>query len=65
MQDPHRGVGDSWRRSYGWSRKEELGEGKGVSLNTLSLRKTKIRQDYSTSLELKKGEDRVFLCASQ
>ena len=35
--------------------KEELGEGEWVSLNTLSLRKTKIWQDYSTSLELKRG----------
>ena len=42
--------------------KEEIGEGKWVSLNTLSLRKTKIWQDYSTSLELKRGEEReVFL----
>ena len=38
--------------------KEELGEGEGVSLNTLSLRKTKIWQDYSTSLELKRREER-------
>jgi len=37
--------------------KEELGEGEWVSLNTLSLRKTKIWQDYSTSLELKRGEE--------
>ena len=37
--------------------KEELGEGKWVSLNTLSLRKTKIWQDYSTSLELKRREE--------
>ena len=29
--------------------KEELGEGEWVSLNTLSLNKTKIWQDYSTS----------------
>ena len=43
--------------------KEELGEEEWVSLNTLSLRKTKIWQDYSTSLELKKGEElRFFLC---
>ena len=42
--------------------KEELGEEKWVSLNTLSLRKTKIWQDYSTSLELKREEDRGFLC---
>ena len=40
--------------------KEELGEGKWVSLNTMSFRKTKIWQDYSTSLELKKGEERGF-----
>ena len=44
----------------GW--KEELGGEKWVSLNTLSLRKTKIWQDYSTSLELKKGEESEFLC---
>ena len=35
--------------------KEELGEEEWVSLNTLSLKKTKIWQDYSTSLELKRG----------
>ena len=29
--------------------KEELGEEEWVSLNTLSLKKTKIWQDYSTS----------------
>ena len=38
--------------------KEELGEEEWVSLNTLSLRKTKIWQDYSTSLELKREEGR-------
>ena len=42
--------------------KEELGDEEWVSLNTLSLRKTKIWQDYSTSLELKRGEERGFLC---
>lgn len=43
--------------------KEELGEGEWVSLNTLSLKKTKIWQDYSTSLEFKRREEReVFLC---
>ena len=41
--------------------KEELGEGEWVSLNTLSLRKTKIWQDYSTSLELKR-RDGDFFC---
>ena len=40
--------------------KVELGEEEWVSLNTLSLRKTKIWQDYSTSLELKRGEERGF-----
>ena len=46
----------------GWG-KEELGEKEWVSLNTLSLRKTKIWQDYSTSLELKRGEEKgVFVC---
>ena len=46
----------------GW--KEELGEGEWVSFNILSLRKTKIWKDYSTSLEIKRGEERgVFLCA--
>ena len=43
--------------------KEELGEGKWVSLNTLSLREIKIWQDYPTSLELKKVEEKGFLCA--
>ena len=42
--------------------KEELGEGEWISLNTLSLRKTKIWQDYSTSLELKRKEERGFFC---
>ena len=46
--------------------KEELGEREWISLNILSLRKTKIYQDYSTSVELKKREEkrreRVFLC---
>ena len=42
--------------------KEELGEEKWVLLNTLSLKKTKIWQDYLTSLELKRGEEMGFLC---
>ena len=44
--------------------KEELGEGEGewVSLNTLSLRKTKIWQDYSTLLEVKRKEENEFFC---
>ena len=42
--------------------KEELGEGEWASLNTLSLKKTKIWQDYSTSLELERGEEKgVFV----
>ena len=40
--------------------KEELGEEEWVSLNILSLRKTKIWQDYLTSLELMRGEEREF-----
>ena len=36
--------------------KEELGEEEWVSLNTLSLKKIKIRQDYLTLLKLKRGE---------
>ena len=40
--------------------KEELGEEEWVSLNTLSLRKTKIWQDYSTLLELKRREENEF-----
>ena len=40
--------------------KEELGEGEWVSFNTLSLKKIKIWQDYSTSLELKKRKERGF-----
>ena len=43
----------------GWG-KEELGEEEWISLNTLSLKKTKIWQDYLTSLELKKEEERGF-----
>ena len=43
--------------------KEELRKEEWVSLNILSLRKTKIWQDYSTSLELKRGEEMEFLFA--
>ena len=42
--------------------KEEIGEGEWFSSNTLSLKKIKIWQDYSTSLEFKRGEEREFLC---
>ena len=42
--------------------KEELGEGEWVSLNILSLRKTKIWQDYSTLLELKRREEMGVFC---
>ena len=42
--------------------KKELGEEEWVSFNTLSLRKTKIWQDYSISLELNRGEEGGFLC---
>ena len=46
--------------------KEDLGEEEWVSLNTLSLKKTKIWQDYSTSLELKRGEVRgVFVSSNE
>ena len=47
-------------RDHKGGEKEELREEEWVSLNTLSLRKTKIWQDYSTSLELKRGEERGF-----
>ena len=42
--------------------KEELGEREWVSLNTLGFRKTKIWQNYLTSLELKRREERGFFC---
>ena len=42
--------------------KEELGEEEWVSLNNLSLTKTKIWQDYLTSLELKREVERGFFC---
>ena len=45
--------------------KEELGEEEWVLLNTLSLKKTKIWQDYSTLLELKRGEEREFFVSSR
>ena len=41
--------------------KGELGGQEWVSLNNLSLKKTKIWQDYSTSLELKRREKRGVL----
>ena len=41
--------------------KEEVGEGEWASLNTLSFRKTKIWQDYSISLKLKRGEEIVVV----
>ena len=40
--------------------KEELREEERVSLNTLSLKKTKTWQDYLTSLKLKRWEERGF-----
>ena len=40
--------------------KEELWEEEWVSLNTLSLKKTKIWKNYSTSLELKRREKIEF-----
>ena len=40
--------------------KEELEEEEWISLNTLSLRKTKIWQEYLTLLELKRGEESGF-----
>ena len=40
--------------------KEELGDREWVSLNTLSLKKTKIWQNYLTSLELKRREEMSF-----
>ena len=43
--------------------KEELEEGEWVSLNNLSLKKTKTWQDYSTLQELKRGEEKGFMCA--
>ena len=42
---------------------EEIEEEEWVSFNILNFRKTKIWQDYSTSIELKRGEEmRVFMC---
>ena len=42
--------------------KKELGEEEWVSFNTLSLKKTKIWEDHSTSQELKRGEERGVFC---
>ena len=45
--------------------KEELRVGEWILFNTLSLKKTKIWQDYSTSLELKRREERgIFFIVS-
>ena len=57
MQDPY-GGGETLDGGPKGGGKEELGEGEWVSPNTLSLRKTKIWKDYSTSLELKRREER-------
>ena len=51
--------GETLGRGPEGGEKEKLGEEVWVSLNTLSLRKTKIWQDYSTSLELRSEERRV------
>ena len=56
----HTVKGETLGRGSKGGGKEELGEEEWVSLNTLSLRKTKIWQDYSTSLELKRGEEMGF-----
>ena len=40
--------------------KKELGEREWISLNILSLRKIKIWQDYSISLEIKRREEMGF-----
>ena len=62
MQDPYGGGGDSWGGPKGGG-KEELGEEEWVTFNSLNLKKTKIWQDYSTSLKFKREEERGFLCA--
>ena len=51
-------------RDFKGEGKEELGEEKWVSLNTLSFKKTKIWQDYSILLELKRREKREFFWSS-
>ena len=50
--------GETLGRGPNGGGKEELGGEEWVSLNTLNLRKTKIWQDYSTSLELKRREEK-------
>ena len=40
--------------------KEKLGEEEWILFNILSLKKTKIWQDYLTSLELKRREEMSF-----
>ena len=62
MQDPYMMEEKTFGRGSKGGGKEELGEEEWVSLNTLSLRKTKIWQDYSTSLELKREKEMGFLC---
>ena len=54
--------GETLGRGPNGGGKEELGGEEWVSLNTLSLRKNKIWQDYSTSLKLKRREERGVLC---
>ena len=59
----HVGEEETLGRDLKGGEKEELGKEEWVSLNTLSFRKTKIWQDYSTLLELKRREERgIFVC---
>ena len=56
---------ETLRRGTKGGGKEELGEEEWVSLNNLSLTKTKIWQDYLTSLKLKRGEEMGFFVYSR
>ena len=55
IQDSYNGKGDSWWSSYGWRKKI-------AKRGRWSHRKTKIWQDYSISLKLKRGEEKRFFC---
>ena len=61
MQDPYGGRGDSWGRSEGW-RKRRVRRGRVSLTQYLESQKDQDMTRLLNFLELKRGEDRRFLC---